>query len=84
MLQPQVDAPPAGATVASVQAAIDTKNDRITAIEGRLNEIAAQTATPASEGFFLDILSDANGVSFHRFQMFAWTLVLGLGAILFT
>jgi hypothetical protein len=26
----------------------------------------------------LDILSDANGVSFHRFQVAAWTLVLGI------
>ena len=25
-----------------------------------------------------DILSDANGISFHRFQMAAWTLVLGI------
>jgi hypothetical protein len=31
----------------------------------------------ACEGFFKDILSDANGVSLHRFQITAWTLVLG-------
>lgn len=31
-----------------------------------------------SEGFILDILSDANGVSFHRFQIATWTLVLGI------
>ncbi len=31
-----------------------------------------------SENFLLDILSDANGVSFHRFQIAAWTLVLGI------
>jgi len=30
-----------------------------------------------SEDFFTDILSDANGVSFHRFQMMAFTLILG-------
>jgi hypothetical protein len=30
-----------------------------------------------SEQFFKDILSDANGVSFHRFQMATWTFVLG-------
>jgi hypothetical protein len=29
-----------------------------------------------SQNFITDILSDANGVSFHRFQMVAWTLVL--------
>jgi hypothetical protein len=28
--------------------------------------------------WWVDILSDANGVSFHRFQMAAWSLVLGI------
>jgi hypothetical protein len=31
-----------------------------------------------SESFLLDILSDTNGVNFHRFQMMAWTVVLGI------
>jgi len=31
-----------------------------------------------SRGFFTDILSGPDGVSFHRFQMFAWTTVLAL------
>jgi hypothetical protein len=31
-----------------------------------------------SEGFLIDILSDANGISFHRFQIFAWTVVLSI------
>jgi hypothetical protein len=31
-----------------------------------------------SEGFFVDILSDANGISFPRFQIAGWTLVLGV------
>jgi hypothetical protein len=25
-----------------------------------------------------DLLTDANGVSFHRLQMFVWTFILGL------
>lgn len=29
-----------------------------------------------SKGFLNDILSDDNGISFHRFQIFAWTVVL--------
>lgn len=33
---------------------------------------------PAHEGFLLDILSDASGISFHRFQMMVWTVVLGV------
>lgn len=32
---------------------------------------------PAHKSFILDILTDINGVSFHRFQMFVWTIVLG-------
>ncbi len=31
-----------------------------------------------SEHFLQDILSDVNGVNFHRFQMMAWTVVLGV------
>jgi hypothetical protein len=31
-----------------------------------------------SRGFLKDLLSDGNGYSFHRFQIFAWTLVLGV------
>lgn len=31
-----------------------------------------------SQFFLQDILSDANGVNFHRFQMLAWTIVLGI------
>jgi hypothetical protein len=34
--------------------------------------------TRQSEGFLTDILSDANGIIFHRFQMAAWTLVLAI------
>lgn len=33
---------------------------------------------PTSAGFFTDILSDANGYSFHRFQIVSWTALLGL------
>ena len=32
-----------------------------------------------SQGFLTDVLSDrVNGISFHRFQMLVWTLVLGI------
>jgi hypothetical protein len=32
----------------------------------------------ASQGFLHDLLSDAHGYSFHRFQIVVWTLVLGI------
>jgi hypothetical protein len=31
-----------------------------------------------SQGFLNDVMSDPTGVSLHRFQMFVWTLVLGM------
>ncbi|HEX3070286.1 MAG TPA: hypothetical protein VHX14_17095 [Thermoanaerobaculia bacterium] len=31
-----------------------------------------------TRGFINDVISDPNGVSLHRFQMFVWTLVLGV------
>src|SRR6266542_3344622 len=34
--------------------------------------------TEKSEGFLRDVLSDPTGISLHRFQMFAWTLILGV------
>jgi len=54
-----------------------------TAAHARQNDIAIQLAeinkqidTPTHVSFLVDILSDANGISFHRFQMASWTLVL--------
>jgi hypothetical protein len=38
----------------------------------------APAAPVASGGFFKDILEGPSGMGFHRFQMFAWTLVLGV------
>jgi hypothetical protein len=41
------------------------------------DEIAAKRMsfeTRGSRGFFYDILSDGNGVAFHRLQVFAWTM----------
>lgn len=37
-----------------------------------------KTAITRSQGFIRDILSDSNGISFHRFQVFAWTIVMVL------
>jgi hypothetical protein len=44
------------------------------------NKTAPQPDEPGgtSEGFLNDVMSDPTGVSLHRFQMFVWTLVLGV------
>jgi hypothetical protein len=55
----------------------------------RLDNIAEPNKTPAdkdklvklkgeSQGWLMDVLSDSEGVDFHRFQMLAWTFVLGI------
>jgi hypothetical protein len=40
---------------------------------------SGEAVTPiATRGFIRDVLSDADSISLHRFQMFIWTLVLGV------
>lgn len=40
--------------------------------------VAAVAAATTSKGFLQDVLSDSQGISLYRFQLFAWTLVLGV------
>jgi hypothetical protein len=42
----------------------------------KIQDLFAAVKPEASKRFIDDILSDGNGVSFHRFQMAAWTFVL--------
>ncbi|MEN3330028.1 MAG: hypothetical protein V7638_4835 [Acidobacteriota bacterium] len=51
---------------------------RLSQIDQQLHTIAADAAPTVSQGFLRDILSDGSGYSFHRFQIFAWTIVLGI------
>jgi hypothetical protein len=63
----------------------DSLNKQLQDYRTRLNQVGDQVEelTPsasdvASQGFLRDILGDGHGYSFHRFQIFAWTIVLGL------
>ena len=47
--------------------------DQIASALGNLPRPAGQ-----SNGFLNDILRDETGISFHRFQMAAWTIILGI------
>jgi hypothetical protein len=51
---------------------------RLNQIDQQLRTVTAQSAPSVSAGFLRDILSDGSGYSFHRFQIFAWTIVLGI------
>jgi hypothetical protein len=54
------------------------KQKRLILITGELKALTNQPDPPSTEGFLNDVLNDANGISLHRLQMFAWTFVLGL------
>jgi hypothetical protein len=63
----------------------DSLNQQIQDARTRLAQVNQQipAATPlgaagVSRGLIADILSDSSGYSFHRFQIFAWTIVLGI------
>ena len=85
-VQPQVDAANSGtATTVTDQANRDALNrqlvegrTRLSQVDQQLRTITAATAPHVSQGFLRDILSDGSGYSFHRFQIFAWTIVLGI------
>ena len=51
---------------------------RLGQIDQQLAAVSADAAPNVSAGFLRDILSDGSGYSFHRFQIFAWTIVLGI------
>jgi hypothetical protein len=51
---------------------------RASQIATRIAELDKQLNTPLHTTWYDDLLSDANGLSFHRFQMFVWTIVLGV------
>jgi hypothetical protein len=51
---------------------------RLAQINQQLAALTPTSSASVSHGFLRDILADTNGYSFHRFQIFAWTIVLGI------
>jgi uncharacterized coiled-coil protein SlyX/effector-binding domain-containing protein len=54
------------------------KGARLEQIKKELAGLTERVKPQTSEGFRTDILSDAEGISLHRFQMAIWTIVLGI------
>lgn len=54
----------AGTSAESVK--VETIKDRLKIVQNH------------SRGFLWDLLSDADGINFHRFQLLVWTIVLGI------
>ena len=62
--------------LAAKQAELAAKQKEIDQLNQQIQKLPAATKPAVSKHFIDDILSDDDGVSFHRFQMFAWTIVL--------
>jgi hypothetical protein len=65
----------------ALQAERATLNPALPADAQRMRQIDTQLAQmpqqqPTTHSFWRDILSDENGISFHRYQIVIWTLVL--------
>lgn len=45
-------------------------------LSAQLPLATARLSNPVSDGFFFDLVTDAHGVSLHRFQMVVWTAIL--------
>lgn len=65
---------PGSPEAAQLAAAIQNKRERLTVVTGLLS--VAPPAPTESRGWFKDLLSDENGISFHRLQIAVWTIVL--------
>ncbi|HWZ43038.1 MAG TPA: hypothetical protein VNW97_06155 [Candidatus Saccharimonadales bacterium] len=66
---------PVPANAAELQAEQQQRTARLAEVNTALNKLPSPPG--ASSGFMRDILQDETGVSFHRFQIAAWTVVLG-------
>jgi len=53
------------------------KKSRLATVNASVAQLPAAPGVSKSEGFFKDVLNDGDGISFHRFQIAVWTLVLG-------
>ena len=50
---------------------------RLQEIETEISNLGKQEPLPESTGFWRDICDDGNGMSIHRLQVVAWTIILG-------
>jgi ribose/xylose/arabinose/galactoside ABC-type transport system permease subunit len=85
-IQTQIDAVNAKATLLpedtsnrdSLNKQVQDNRARLALVNQQLASLLPSAGAGVSRGFLRDVLSDATGYSFHRFQIFAWTIVLGI------
>lgn len=54
------------------------KKARLDQVNLEIHDLQSTMAPEISQNFFVDILNDADGITLHRFQIFIWTIVLGI------
>ena len=64
-------------SLSKLKIALAQKEAQLSDIREKIEEADSALSKPVSEGFTRDLLTDVNGISFHRFQMLTWTIVLG-------
>ena len=65
-------------TLKSAKIELAEKKAKVETTKNKIADAEAGQSKPVSEGFMKDLLTDSDGVSFHRFQMIVWTVVLGV------
>jgi hypothetical protein len=66
------------AAVGAADPAAEVASQAVTAQQQALVQLTDRTLADYHETFLADILNDEDGASFHRYQIFAWSLVLGV------
>jgi hypothetical protein len=70
--------PSLAASLASKRTELAKLEAELEQVRSQVNDAASGLQKPVSEGPITDLLSDVNGVTFHRFQIVVWTIVLGV------
>jgi len=73
---PSADLEQQKSTLVAKQAELAAKQQEINQTNQEITSVSAKLDPPSSSGFINDILSDDDGVSFHRLQIVGWTVVL--------
>jgi len=62
--------------------ALQESQAKLVEVTRQIDDAKSRLSKPVSENFLKDLLTDANGITLHRFQIVIWTLVLGFLFIL--
>jgi len=54
------------------------KVEQLNTVNGKIEDAKSGLTTPKSKTLWHDLVTDASGPSFHRFQMIVWTVILGI------